>query len=320
MASCGGEPTAAESASLGGVLGTEHVAGRPGALARAPSPVLVLGGIASVQIGSALAATTLFHQIGAGGAALLRLLAACIVLLALYRPRIAGRSRRELELAALFGFVLGAMNLSFYHAIERIPLGIAVTIEFLGPLGVAVAGSRRRLDLVWVALALAGIIALLHGDTHSLSAAGVALAALAGVLWGCYIVLSARLGRAFADGSGLALAMCVAAAIALPVGLGEAGGRIVAPHALLFGAAVGMLSSVIPYSFELEALRRISTRVFGVLMSLEPAMAALAGFVVIGQPLGPRELAGIALVVVASLGASLESLDRRRKPPAGAAL
>jgi inner membrane transporter RhtA len=227
------------------------------------------------------------------------------VLLAIWRPRLRGRTRAELGLAALFGAVLAGMNLSFYHAIERIPLGVGVTIEFVGPLTVAVLGSRRRLDLLWVVLALGGILALLHGDTHSLNRLGVALALVAGALWGFYIVINARLGRAFADGSGLALAMCVATVLALPVGVAEAGARLISPHVLLLGAAVGMLSSAIPYSLELEALRRISTGVFGVLMSLEPAMAALAGFVVIGQSLGARELLGIGLVVVASFGASL---------------
>jgi inner membrane transporter RhtA len=263
----------------------------------------VLGGICSVQIGAAVA-THLFHRIGPGGTAFLRLLAASIVLCVIWRPRIAGRTRRELGLVALFGAVLAGMNLTFYHAIDRIPLGVAVTIEFIGPLAVAVLGSRRRLDLVWAALALVGIIALLGGNTHGLNALGVCLAALAGLLWGAYIVVNARLGQAFSDASGLALAMAVGTVLAFPDGLAEAGSRLVTPHALLVGAAVGMLSSAIPYTFEHEALRRIATNVFGVLMSLEPGVAALAGFIVIGQSLGLRELVGIALVISASLGAS----------------
>ena len=282
-----------------------------GLLARAPSPVLVLGGITSVQIGSAIAAKQLFHHVGPGGAALLRLLTASLILLAIWRPRVAGRTRRELGLAALFGAVLAAMNLSFYHAIDRIPLGVAVTIEFVGPLGVAVLGSRRRLDLVWVGLAALGITALLHGDPHSLDPLGVGLALLAGILWGAYIHVNARLGRAFADGSGLALAMCVATLLALPVGAAEAGSQLFSPHVLLLGAVVGVLSSAIPYSFELEALRRIATNVFGVLMSLEPAMAALAGLIVIGQSLSSRQVVGIGFVIVASLGASWGA----REPP-----
>ncbi len=274
-----------------------------GLLSRAPSPALVLGGIASVQFGSALAAT-LFARIGPGGAVLLRLASATIVLLIIWRPRLRSRGRRELLLAALFGLVLAAMNLTFYHALHLIPLGVAVTIEFVGPLTVAVAGSRQRLDLLWVALAAAGIIALMHGDTHSLNILGVLLALIAGSMWGIYILVNARVGRAFDDGAGLALAMCVATLVALPAGLIEGGTKLLTPHSLALGAAVGMLSSAIPYSFEMEALRRIATNVFGTLMSLEPAMAALAGFLVLGQTLSGRQLLGIGLVVAASVGAS----------------
>jgi inner membrane transporter RhtA len=274
-----------------------------GVLARAPSTGLVLCGIASVQFGSALAAT-LFSRVGPGGAVLLRLVSASIVLVAIWRPRIGGRSRRELLLACTFGVVLAGMNLSFYHAIERIPLGIGVTLEFVGPLAVAVAGSRRPVDLVWVALAAVGILALTTGAAHGLDGLGVVLALVAGCLWGCYILLNARVGRAFEGGVGLALAMCVSSVIALPAGVAEGGSHLLEPRSLALGAAVGMLSSAIPYSFELEALRRIPPPVFGVLMSLEPAMAAIAGVIVLGQSLSLRALLGIGLVVVASIGAS----------------
>jgi inner membrane transporter RhtA len=282
----------------------------PGLVARAPSPVLVFGAIASVQFGSAIAAT-LFARVGPDGAVLLRLVSASIVLLALWRPRLRGRTRRELLLAGVFGLVLAAMNLSFYIALHRIPLGIAVSIEFLGPLAVAIGGSRRRIDLVWVALAAIGILALTHGGIHHLSGVGVAFALAAGVFWASYILLNARVGRAFEGGTGLALAMCVAALAALPAGVIQAGSHLLEPRSLALGAAVGMLSSAIPYSLELEALRRIAVSVFGVLMSLEPAMAALAGLIVLGQGLSTRAVVGIALVVAASAGASLRS----RKPP-----
>jgi inner membrane transporter RhtA len=283
---------------------------RTGVLGRAPSPALVLGGVASVQFGSAVA-TTLFHRIGPGGAVLLRLLTASLMLLAVWRPRLRTTNAHARLLAVAFGLVLAGMNLSFYSALHRIPLGAAVTLEFAGPLAVAVAGSRRARDLVWVVLALAGILALMRGGTHGLNGVGVALALLAGSLWGSYILISARVGQAFSDGSGLALAMCVGTLAALPIGLVQGGTHLVAPHVLLFGALVGLLSSAIPYSFELEALRRIATSVFGVLMSLEPAIAALAGFLILGQGLTARQLAGIALVVAASIGAS-----RRRTEPA----
>ncbi|MCW3018193.1 MAG: protein of unknown function transrane [Solirubrobacterales bacterium] len=274
-----------------------------GPLARAPSGVLVVGAIASVQFGSSLAAT-LFRQLSPGGTVFLRLASAAIILLALWRPRLRGRTRNELLLAGGFGLVLTGMNLSFYEALDRIPLGIAVAIEFVGPLAVAVAGSRRRLDLLWVMLAAAGIVALTHGSAHGVSTAGVALALVAGCLWGSYIVLNARLGRAFEGSTGLTLAMCVAAVAALPIGISDAGSQLLDPGSLALGAAVGILSSVIPYSCEVEALRRISPPVFGVLMSLEPGVAALAGFLVLGQALGARALLGIALVVIASVGAS----------------
>lgn len=272
-------------------------------LARAPSAGLVLGAIASVQFGSAIA-TTLFERVGPGGAVLLRLVSATIVLLALWRPRLRGRTRHELLLAVMFGVVLAGMNLSFYQALHRIPLGIAVTIEFVGPLVVAVSGSRRLVDLVWVGLAAVGILALTHGGAHGLNALGVGFALVAGCLWGGYILVNARVGQAFERGTGLALAMLVASVVVLPAGVIDGGTHLLEPQSLAVGAAVGMLSSAIPYSFELEALRRIAASVFGVLMSLEPAMAALAGFLVLGQGLSARALVGMALVVAASIGAS----------------
>jgi inner membrane transporter RhtA len=288
------------------VASTETVPSGRGLLARAPSPVLVVGGIASVQFGSATAAT-LFSDIGPGGAVLLRLLFASILLAVIWRPSVRGHTRDELMLAALFGLILCGMNTCFYQSINRIPLGIAVTVEFVGPLTVAVAGSKRRIDLVWVALAALGIVALMHGSTRSLDALGVIFALIAGCLWGLYILVNARMGTVFQRGNGLSLAMCIGTIAAVPLGLAEGGRNLFVPHTLLLGALVGLLSSAIPYSFELEALRRIATNVFGVLMSIEPAMAALAGFIVLGQALSGRELVGMALVVAASIGASLRA-------------
>jgi len=282
---------------------TAAISNRPGVLTRAPSGGLVVGAIASVQFGSAVAAT-LFAQIGPGGAVWLRLLFGTVILLALWRPRIRGRTRRELLLAALFGLVLASMNFSFYSAVHRIPLGIAVTLEFVGPLTVALAGSRRASDLLWVALAAAGILALTRGGAGHLDPVGVVLALLAGAFWGAYILVNARVGRAFEGGAGLALAMCVATLLMTPVGLAQGGSHLLELRSLLLGGVVGILSSAIPYSFEIEALRRIKTSVFGVLMSIEPAMAAVAGLIVLGQGLAARELLGIALVVAASVGAA----------------
>ncbi|MEO6858424.1 MAG: EamA family transporter [Solirubrobacteraceae bacterium] len=274
-----------------------------GPLARVPSGILVLSGIASVQFGSAVA-THLFATVGPSGAVLLRLVTASVVLVAVARPRLRGHSRGNLILVAVFGIALAGMNLSFYTALHRIPLGIAVSLEFVGPLSVAVAGSHRRIDVLWVLLALAGIVALTHGGTGHLSGVGVFFALLAGAFWGAYILITARVGQSFARGTGLALAMCFASVVALPFGIAAGGTHLLSLRSLAIGGAVGMLSSAIPYSFELEALRRIAAHVFGVLMSIEPAMAALAGLIVLGQGLSVRTILGMALVVAASIGAS----------------
>lgn len=270
---------------------------------RVPPVVLVLGAITSVQVGAALA-KTLFDEIGAGGTVFVRVLLAALVLALIWRPGLAGLGRREILLAVLFGLTLAGMNLAFYSALDRIPLGITVTLEFVGPLGVAVAGSRGALDLLWVGLAAAGILLLSDFGSGDLDRVGVALALLAGCLWAAYILLSARIGRVFPGGSGLALAMIVAAALLLPVGVADAGADLLVPWILAAGGAVAILSSAIPYSLELEALRRMPAGVFGVLMSLEPAVAALAGFVVLGEDLVARELVAILLVVAASAGAA----------------
>jgi inner membrane transporter RhtA len=272
-------------------------------MARAPSSGLVLGAMISVQLGAAVAIKQ-FARLGPGGAVLLRLASASVILLLLFRPRIRGRPRRELVLAVTFGCVLATMNTCFYEALDRIPLGIAVTIEFVGPLAVAITGSRRATDAVWVLLAAAGIVALTQGDTGGLDTLGVVFALLAGALWAAYIVLNARLGRAFESATGLTIAMCVSTIVALPLGVAQAGAQLLTARALLLGSVVGLLSSAIPYSFELEALRRIKPAVFGVLMSLEPAIAAIIGFVFLSQGLSARAVAGIAMVVVASIGAS----------------
>jgi inner membrane transporter RhtA len=268
-----------------------------------PPVALVLAAISSVQFGAALA-KTLFDEIGAGGTVFLRVVFAAVILATVWRPRVADARRGELWLAAAFGLVLGGMNLAFYSALDRIPLGVATTFEFVGPLGVAVAASRRALDLLWGALAAAGILLLSDFGDDGLDGLGVGLALLAGGFWAAYILLSARVGRTFPGGSGLALAMVVASALLLPVGVADAGADLLLPGVLATAAGVAMLSSAIPYSLELEALRRMPAGVFGVLMSLEPAVAALAGFVVLGEDLAARELLAILLVVAASAGAA----------------
>jgi inner membrane transporter RhtA len=204
----------------------------------------------------------------------------------------------------LFGLILAAMNLSFYEALDRIPLGVVVTLEFVGPLTVAIVGSRRALDVLWVVLATAGILLLAEGFEGA-EVVGVLLALFAGTMWGIYILVSARVGRAYPGLSGLAVAMGIAAVLTLPVGIADAGGSLIDGHVLIAGFGIAILSSAIPYSVELEALRHLPPHVFGILMSLEPAIAALAGFVIIGQDLSSQQVVAILFVAAASAGSSL---------------
>ena len=273
---------------------------------RIPPTLLVLGAVTSVQFGGAFA-KTIFDEIGPGGTVFLRVFFAALVLAALWRPALRGRKAGDWRLIAAYGFALVAMNLSFYEALDRIPLGIAVTFEFVGPLGVAIAGSRRALDLLWVMLAGAGIVLLSDFGTADLDGLGVALALLAGGFWAAYIILAARVGRRYPGGQGLALGMAVGVLMVAPVGLADAGGELFNAEVLAIGLAVAILSSAIPYTLELEALRRMPEGVFGVLMSLEPAMAALAGFIVLDETLASRELVAIVLVVTASAGAARDA-------------
>jgi inner membrane transporter RhtA len=271
-----------------------------------PPTGLVLLSLGTVQLGAAIA-KGLFDELGPTGTVFLRFGFAALALLILWRPSLGGYTRQSYLVASLFGLALAAMNMSFYLALDRIPLGVAVTLEFVGPLGVAVAGSRRLLDLLWAALAAVGILLLaplnILGEVD-LDPVGVALALLAGCFWASYILLSARTGSAFPGGTGLVIALCVGTVVLAPVGISGGGLALLEPRLLLAGFGVAMLSSAIPFSLELEALRRLPARVFGVLMSLEPAVAALIGFVVLGERLGLRALAAIVLVTVAAAGAS----------------
>jgi inner membrane transporter RhtA len=271
-----------------------------------PPPVLVLLSMTSVQVGAALA-KGLFSSIGPAGAVSLRVGLGALILLLLWRPKLYGYSWREYRWALLFGGVLASMNFSFYQALDRIPLAVAVTIEFAGPLAVALLGSRRTVDLLWVALAGAGIVLLaptgLFGGI-ALDPVGVGLALLAGVLWGGYILVSAKIGQSFPGVAGLTLAMIAAAVILVPIGVLGAGSLLLNGRFLLIGLGVAVLSSVLPYSLELEALRRLPARVFGVLMSLEPGFAALVGLLLLHEQVGLRAAVAIALVIAASLGAT----------------
>ena len=268
---------------------------------RGTAAALVIGAIVSIQVGAAIA-TTLFDEVGPGGAVFVRILFAAIVLMAIWRPALRVPEAGAKDVLAL-GALLGVMNLTFYEALDRIPLGIAVTLEFIGPLTVAVLGSRRRLDLLWVGLAAAGLVLLAPVPGSDLDALGCAFALFAGACWGLYIVVTARVGRALPGGSGLALAMTIAAVVTLPFGLVDGGGGLIDGELLAIGFGVAVLSSAIPYSLELEALRRLPESTFGVLMSLEPAVAATAGWVLLSQGLDLQEAVAIGLVLAASAGA-----------------
>ncbi|MER7222976.1 EamA family transporter [Streptomyces rubradiris] len=270
---------------------------------------LVLAGGISVQFGGALA-VTLMPRAGALGVVTLRLVAAAIVLLLVCRPRLRGHSRADWGTVIVFGITMGAMNGLFYEAVDRIPLGPAVTLEVLGPLALSVLASRRALNALWAGLALAGVFLLGGGGFGNLDPIGVAFALGAGAMWAAYIVFSARTGRRFPQADGLALAMAVAALLFLPLGIAEAGTRLLNPTTIALGSAVALLSSVLPYTLELLALRRLPASTFAILMSLEPAIAATAGFLVLGQSLKPAEAAAIALVIAASIGAVRTQIGR----------
>ncbi|HEY8705545.1 MAG TPA: EamA family transporter [Gaiellaceae bacterium] len=268
---------------------------------------LVLGAACSVQGGAAVA-KTLFPQLGPPGVVFLRLLFGSIALWAIARPQIRGRSRADLQLVGTLGVVLVSMNMCFYESLARAPLGVVVTVEFLGPLAVAVLLSRRPVDLVWVVLAGSGVALLANGGGKNVHTSGIVLAAAAGVFWSLYILLSVRVGRRWPGPTGLAPAMVVGCVVALPWGIISAGRHL--GDAQLVGAAVGvgLLSSALPWSMELEALRRLPPAVFSVVLSLEPGVAALAGFVFLHEHLRPRAWIAIGMVVLASAGAA------RRRP------
>lgn len=282
----------------------------PAATERAGYPVaLVLAAILSVQFGGALAAT-LIPLVGVFGSVALRLGIGAVVLLVIARPRLAGHGRSDWLTAAAFGLALAAMNTSFYASLARLPIGVAVTIEFLGPLILAAVLSRHLLDGVAVLGAGLGVVLIaqvLSTPLDQVDLVGIGLAGLAGACWAAYILLSARTGRAFGGTQGLAWAMLLAAALVVPVGGGLNGAALLAPEMLAKGAGIALLSSVLPYSLELLALRRLDPRVFGILLSLEPAAAALAGMLVLHQALTPAQLAGMALVVGASAVVTLRA-------------
>lgn len=269
----------------------------------------VVVGLACQEVGAALA-VGLFPHAGPLGMVMLRLFFSAAVLLLIARPRWRGHTGRAWSAVVRLGVVLGLMNAMFYLALERLPLGVAVTIEVLGPLALSIIASRRASAWIWAGVALLGVVALGGGGWDRLDLWGVAFALGAAVAWAGYILASARVGAMFPRLDGLALAMTVGAVLSLPFGVVDAGAALLRLDLLALGAAVAVLSSTIPYALELVALRRIAAPVFAILMSLAPAVAALAGFVLLGQELAGLEIAGIALVIVASVGA-VRSAGRR---------
>jgi len=289
-----------------------------------PPAVLVLTGIVSVQLGAGLAGR-LFTQVAPAGVTGLRLWSSAIVMAVLGGRGAAGaaadivrnRAWRDAATALAFGLTLGVMNYSIYQSFARIPLGIAVTIEFLGPLGVAVASSRRLADLLWVALAAAGVALLTRGGTPlvphpaagqsagpAAAVTGIVFALVAATAWAAYILLSRSTGRRLGGSSGLVTAMVVAAIVVTPAALAAGGQAMLRPSVIGLGVAIGLLSSVIPYWLEFETLRRIPARLFGIWMSLEPAVAALIGLLLLGEALALRQWAAIGCVIAACAGAA----------------
>lgn len=275
---------------------------RPAGRAPIGAAGLVLCGLFCQEIGASFA-VLLFPAVGPLGMVALRLTFSAVVLVLVCRPRLRGYSRADWLTVTGFAATLGGMNILFYEALARLPLGPTVTIEVLGPLLLSVITSRRAVSWLWAVLAFAGVALLSQGGVEALDPVGVAFAAGAGALWAGYILMSARTGARFPRFDGLAIAMTIAALLTLPFGILSAGSTLFTPTALVLGLAVAVLSSAIPYALELLALRRLPASTFAILMSLAPAMAAIVGAVVLGQALTVLSAIAIALVVVASAGA-----------------
>lgn len=261
----------------------------------------------SLQFGAAVA-TNLFDEIGAAGASALRLGLAAVVLMVWARPDVRSWSGPQRRSILLLGLAMAAMNAAFYEAVSRIPLGAAITIEFLGPLGLAVALTRRWRELVFVGLALVGVVLLGLGQRGSvdgpLDPVGVAAALVAAFFWACYIVAGSRLATTDPGIGSLAGACTVAAVLVVPLGVASSGTALLDGRVLLLGLAMAVLASVIPYSFELRALERMAKRTFSILVALEPAIGALVGVVLLDQRLGAVSFLGVGLVVAAGIGAT----------------
>ena len=272
------------------------------------SPIpAILGSIVSVQCGAALA-KGLFPMLGAMGTVGLRVGISAVILLAVFRPRVRRATAAQWRAVIPFGVVLGMMNVSYYLALSRIPLGLAVTLEFIGPLGVAVFGSRRAVDVAWVLLAVAGIALIAPLAGGGADALGMLLALAAGACWAAYILLGGRVSRMIPGGAAVATAMTIAAFVAVPAAVATGGLARLTPGLFAAGIGVALLSSAIPYTMEMVALKALPARTFGILMSLEPAVAALAGMVFLHEVLSLRQWLAVTLVIAASAGSTLTSV------------
>jgi inner membrane transporter RhtA len=280
--------------------------------------LLVLGSCTSFQFGAALA-THLLPVAGAVGATLLRLGLAAIVLLAVTRPRVRGWSGAQWRSVILFGVSLAGMNGFYYAALARLPLSAAVTIQFLGPLTLSAALSRRWRDGGWIVLALLGVLTLGLADRHGagggggLDPLGVVFALVSAAFWALYIVAGSRAGAAVPGRSGVAVAMTAGALVLLPFGALGAGHVVGRPGPMLLALGVALLASVVPYTLEFAAMRRAPRRVFGILLSLDPALATLAGWLLLGQRSSPFAVAAVAVVITASVGSTLSAGDSKNQ-------
>ncbi|MFJ7272458.1 EamA family transporter [Streptomyces sp. NPDC099050] len=284
---------------------------------RVPAPCLVLVSVCGIQFGAALAPHA-YPQAGAAGVVFLRLLIAGVLLCLLWRPRPRSLSAVKGSWMTVIaaGTLLAAHHIAFFEAVGQVPLGIVATIEFLGPFTIALAGSRRVIDLLPACLAAGGVVLLSGTGTGSLPLGGLVLAAVAACCWAGYILVSARMATRLGGGQALAVAIAWAALVSAPYGISQAGGSLLDPYVLAVAAVVAIASSVLPYSLNLEALRRIPPRVFGVLTSLEPAAAALFGLLILGQHLAWPQWLGITAVACASVAATYPGTGTRRLSPA----
>lgn len=266
----------------------------------------VLFAIISVQSGAAIA-KTLFPAIGAAGTASLRIGISAIILLAVYRPNLLKITPNQWKIVIPYGLSLGAMNLIFYLAIERIPIGLAVTLEFIGPLVVAVIGSKRLIDYLWVLLAAIGIVLIAPWSNNGIDLLGVLFALLAGALWAAYIVLGTKVSKIMKGGDAVATGMLFASILIVPFGILENGLTNLTPTFLYLGIALALLSSAIPFTLEMKALAQLPARTFSILMSLEPAAASIFAFIFLQEHLAFNEILAVVFVVIASVGSTITS-------------